>query len=88
MSSFEESPGGSFDRAVVHAALGEKAEALDALRRARLTDSYFRTFMFRYAPVLEPLRDEAGYRDLVRRVNRDVGLEADGSFPEARTPRN
>lgn len=85
-ASFGGTPAGSFDRAVVHAALGEEEEeALEALRRASLADHYFRVFVFRYAPVLDPLRDEPGYRDLVRRVNRDVGLEPDGSFPAGPT---
>lgn len=84
MVSYGEDPAGSFDRAVVRAALGEEEAALAALREARVTDHYFRTFMFRYAPVLDPVRDETGYRDLVRRVNRKIGLEPDGSFPEER----
>lgn len=81
MSAFEETPSGSFDRAVVHAALGEEEAALAALKNARLTDHYFRTFTFRYAPIFHPLRDEVGHRDLLLGVNRRVGLEPEGSDP-------
>jgi hypothetical protein len=81
LSAFAETPEGLFDRAAVHAALGEEGAALDALGEARIADHCLRVFLFRYAPVFDPLRDEPGYRDVLRGVDRALGLEPGGALP-------
>lgn len=81
LSSFATTPEGLFDRAAVHAALGEEEAALDALAGAEISGHYLRVFLFRYAPVFDPLRDEPAYRDVLRRVDRALGLEPAGARP-------
>lgn len=81
LSTFAATPEGLFDRAAVRAALGEERAALDALRGARIADHYLRVFLFRYAPVFDPLRDEPGYRDVLRGVDRALRLEPGGALP-------
>ncbi len=66
---------------VVHAELGEVDAAFEDLRRGYF--SYVRTGILRKDPLLEPIRDDPRYRELIRRVNRAWGLEPDGSFPSA-----
>lgn len=76
---------GPFWQGLVHAALGETEDAFEAFRRVdRWNDWPTLPFRYFYPDVLGPLRQDPRYRELLREVNRDWGLNPDGSFPSER----
>ena len=60
----------------MHAALGEKDEALEWLEKDFAERSLFPPF-YAYDPVFDDLRDDPRFADLVRRVGQ-AKLAADG----------
>lgn len=78
---FEED-GDDFGAAMVHAAFGNVEPALEALERIDRWDHWQTLAMHHhYRAVLEPLRDRPRFRALLERINRQWGLNPDGSFP-------
>lgn len=68
-----------FAEGAAKAALGDKDGAFDALQRAEWNPMH--AMNFRFHPVLDPLRDDSRFGELLREVNRSWGLEPDGSLP-------
>lgn len=75
--------GHPFSAGLVRAALGDTDAAFDAFAHVHDWGS-FETEHVRYffPQALGPLRDDARYENLIQRVNRAWGLNADGSLPE------
>ncbi|MBW3660179.1 MAG: tetratricopeptide repeat protein [Gemmatimonadetes bacterium] len=71
-----------FSAGLVHAALGEEDEAFEAFLRVERWD-HWPTLALRYffPDILDPLREDPRYNELLEALNRDWGLQPDGSFP-------
>lgn len=69
--------------ALIHAALGEHDAAFAAWRKMEEWGAWW-VFPLRYQhpEVLGPFRDDPRYRELIRTLNQDWGLNPDGSLPE------
>jgi len=77
-----------FYRGLLHAALGDREAAFDAFRRV---EGWSRSpllgwpnvsLRYLYPGVLEPLREDPRYRELIQEINRSWGLDPDGSLPQ------
>lgn len=71
--------GDPFFEGFAHTLVGRLDEAFDAFREARWTPLY--GFRLRYDPPLDALREDPRYADLLEEVNREWGLDPDGSIP-------
>lgn len=79
LGELEATPGARVVEGIVHGVLGDRDAAFAALRQGDY--DYVATGLVRNDPLLDPLRDDSRYGELMRRVNRSWGLEPDGSFP-------
>lgn len=88
MTRFEEA-GEWFAAGLVHAALGNRDRAFGAFAKVEswggMPTGAWPTLSMRYlyGDVLDPLRGDPRFGELQSEVNRNWGLEPDGSFPRA-----
>ena len=79
-----------FYRGLLHAALGDEQAAFDAFgriedwSRSPLLGWPNVSLRYLHPRVLEPLREDPRYRELIREINRSWGLDPDGRLPVAR----
>lgn len=68
----------------VHAALGDPNAAFAAWNEIEEWQDSHLTHSIRYwfPDILDPLRDDPRYRGLIGKINRQWGLDPDGSLPE------
>ena len=78
--------GDDFAAGLLSAALGESERALESFGRADV-QAYWPVLAVHhfYRDMWAPIRDDARFTSLLRRVRRAWGLEADGSFPALRS---
>ncbi|HVS03769.1 MAG TPA: protein kinase, partial [Thermoanaerobaculia bacterium] len=77
-----DAPASPFSAGLARASLGEIEQALLLFDQvAELHSPSVEELRYLFPEVLDPLRGEPRFRDLVARVNRSWGLQADGSLP-------
>ena len=79
--------GGFLIEGLTHAALGQADRAFGAWGHLKWPDAASGlnawTFRYLFPDVLDPLRDDSRYEQLIRRMNRAWGLHPDGSLPDS-----
>jgi tetratricopeptide (TPR) repeat protein len=83
----EPSGGRFFAEGLIHAALDQPDSTFSAWRRAREAAEGARgpaqVLRYWYPDVLDPVRDDPRYRELIAEINRAWGLNPDGSLPDS-----
>lgn len=64
---------------LVYAQMGDADSALAALGRTDF--NYVHVHLLRYSPVLDSVRDDPRFQELIRQLNQEWGLNPDGSLP-------
>lgn len=82
LADIDSGPASALEQAFIHAALGNADVAASVLQEARPVQwSWVNVGLFRYGPLLSPLRGDSTYRKVRQRLDRSIGVELEGRLP-------